>query len=765
MEEKITVANGPNNIVMTDRHASGSVLARVLFTSIDDTSQPDAATIKTETDARAAESIDEETRLDGNFVFSQTNLHTRPELKISYDSSLAKDRSARSWTDHENTRARCSRYCVEHLESGDHFQDVSLLSSFVDQGDNFSIENRSDLRNSTILSISNDDETLINLDNCKIYFILDCNIVKKNTQPSIYSQEDEYYTNLETHTERENVTNSFVNITPEFSIKLAHSEANLSGRTETNLNVDTNVTRIVIRTFGNLTRIVLTVSATNGTTRQPEIPMSLTYMYTAKGVVIGARNLPPGRLCAKLTGVENSKYSIDVITYLGVNEEINKTKHDRNVDNEPEFNNTKEENADNERADNLGTKFAKLISERSVEITDSRINDDDVITNDSFEKDTLISSAESALININNPSILETKSLLSSYGDVKFLGGDTSNKMFNEELIDPKQLQTIQARSSEVASLNENIDTNIIDNTNLSKKVINKDRELSAQFAANDKELFEQLSERRNVIEVNSKSSLIATPGTTHRLVFDVTNNCFLPVRYAIRAKSAPFRIYNVLPTYLWLRPGQTSYVTVDMIVPLGTQNSINTLTLSIDETQISQKTVYVYVQDSFRDIDDAKPTIEYSFNSNCAGKLNKDRCDKTFWSADVVVQDSDSGLKRVLSTPNRIYPRTEFISGTKERITFYYSSSCCSTSAKITAIDVFDNQYIRTIDVTEWDNLSQGEIAAISVGALLLLLLLILLIIGIIYCVRRRSSHDLSYSQRYGGSRPRESRPERTSF
>lgn len=108
------------------------------------------------------------------------------------------------------------------------------------------------------------------------------------------------------------------------------------------------------------------------------------------------------------------------------------------------------------------------------------------------------------------------------------------------------------------------------------------------------------------------------------------------------------------------------------MIVPLGTQNSINTLTLSIDETQISQKTVYIYVQDSFRvsiasrelnaahegfillliivfvcnqDIDDVRPTIEYSFNSNCAGKLNKDRCDKTFWSADVIVQDSDSGL------------------------------------------------------------------------------------------------------------------------
>jgi len=40
------------------------------------------------------------------------------------------------------------------------------------------------------------------------------------------------------------------------------------------------------------------------------------------------------------------------------------------------------------------------------------------------------------------------------------------------------------------------------------------------------------------------------------------------------------------------------------------------------------------------------KPTIEYSFNSNCAGKLDKDRCEKTFWSADITVQDYDSGKK-----------------------------------------------------------------------------------------------------------------------
>lgn len=106
---------------------------------------------------------------------------------------------------------------------------------------------------------------------------------------------------------------------------------------------------------------------------------------------------------------------------------------------------TKEENADNKRTNNSGTKVAKFISERSVEIMDSRNNDDDVIMNDSFEKDTLISSAEffSASKNKNNPFILETKSLLSSYGDVKFPGDTASNKMFGEELtFDPVSHKT-----------------------------------------------------------------------------------------------------------------------------------------------------------------------------------------------------------------------------------------------------------------------------------------------------------------------------------
>jgi len=119
--------------------------------------------------------------------------------------------------------------------------------------------------------------------------------------------------------------------------------------------------------------------------------------------------------------------------------------------------------------------------------------------------------------------------------------------------------------------------------------------------------------------------------------------------------------------------------------------------------------------------------------------------------------------LKRVIAIPNGIYSRNEYISGTKDRVTFYYLSTCCTTTATITAIDISENQSTRTIDVTTWDNLSQGEIAAIVLGVLFLLFLLVLLIVAIVYCVRKRSNHDLSYTQRYSSRQP--ARSERTSF
>ncbi|XP_029179226.1 uncharacterized protein LOC114946743 isoform X1 [Nylanderia fulva] len=414
-----------------------------------------------------------------------------------------------------------------------------------------------------------------------------------------------------------------------------------------------------------------------------------------------------------------------------------------------------------------GREFVHVF-ERSAEIVDekevNKKNNAETMTNDF--SDVLLPSIASVAKNKNYSIFSLHNNSLTSYGDFKIPQNASKNiKIFNEKIFALDQEQKIQPRSSEIASLNEDIEMKLSTGNDILMQIQNNDQDFSAQFAQNIGDA--SFERKKIVLDVNVKSNLIAVPGTNHRVLFDLTNNCVFPVKYAIQARSSPFRIINVQPINLWLYPGQTNYVAVDIVVPLDTPDaSVNTLTLAILGTEIPEKTVNIYVQKyatSKIKGDDVKPTIDYYYNSNCAGKLDKDRCEKTFWSADIVVQDFDSGLKRVISTPNGLYLRTKFISGTKDRVTFYYLSNCCSTTATITAVDIFDNQHVHSIDVTVWDNLSQGEIAAIVLGALLLLFLIIILIIAIIYCVRRRNSHDMPYTQRYGSRPP--ARSERTSF
>lgn len=64
-------------------------------------------------------------------------------------------------------------------------------------------------------------------------------------------------------------------------------------------------------------------SLTDRTMRRPGITMSLARTYDMKGVAIDARNPPPGGYLVKLTGVEDSKYNLDVTGYFGASERNN----------------------------------------------------------------------------------------------------------------------------------------------------------------------------------------------------------------------------------------------------------------------------------------------------------------------------------------------------------------------------------------------------------------------------------------------------------
>ncbi|XP_072759242.1 uncharacterized protein [Anoplolepis gracilipes] len=501
------------------------------------------------------------------------------------------------------------------------------------------------------------------------------------------------------------------------STNLDNCQVNLSEHTETNFHIDANITEIVINILGTLSRAVLTIST------KENFNKILNEDIQSKANISKTKEF--NNLIKNVPEIKNNETTIYAIVR---NSELNRRP-----------------------------KFVRVFK-RSAEIIDKkkkRNNDDEIMSNNF--SDVLFPSVESTVAKniINYSSFSSSNNTLTSYGGIKFPQSTSKNSQ--------EQQQKIESRSFEITSLNEDTkDMKLSTKDNRMMQIQDNDQNFSMQdFAQNIGDSFEK---RKILLEVNPKSNLIATPGTTHRILFDVTNNCVLPVRYVIRARSSPLRILSLNPIPLWLGSGQTNSVPVDIFVPLGTQDTVNTLTLLIDGTEIPEKTVYVYVQNAIsKNVDYIKPTLEYSFNSNCAGKLDRDRCEKTFWSADIIVQDFESGLKRVLSTPNGLYLRTKFVSGTKDRITFYYLSNCCSTTATITAIDIADNEYSRTVDVTAWDNLSQGEIAAIVLGVLLLLFLIILLIIAIVYCVRRKSSHDLPYTQRYGSRQP--TRSEGTSF
>ncbi|XP_032672396.1 uncharacterized protein LOC116844660 isoform X2 [Odontomachus brunneus] len=689
----------------------------------------------------------------------------------------------------------CSRYCIEQLGTGKNpFEDINLFWSFAgskNEADHFF------LRKNPKLKISRHvNKSLTDLDNsCQIYLYLDCDIINMKTSP--LNQHENTDSNLEiNHQSVETLQKLFSRSDSEFLQKktLAHN-TNLSGYTEIKFHIDASVMKIIINIRGNLTRAALAIPTIprNRTMRRPGITMSLARTYDMKGVAIDARNPPPGGYLMKLTGVENSKYNFDVTGYFGTSERNNTRNEiidvkftsgkDYTSQNEAtamttffekhnEFDKMKKDIHEDMANSQINSTFEirpdvskkpKFVYERSADIMDAQANTDAAITDDL--PDTSPSSLEAIVMkDIINDSALSNNSLV-NYGDVGIPQNASNKAMFNGRMLalPGRQEQKIQTRSSEIVSLNEDIDMNVKPflSNNVTIKTI-KNQELSTRLAENKEDIFRK---EKILIEVNPESNLIAIPGRIHTIFFDLTNNCVLTVRYAVRATSSSFRINNIRPMYVYLYPGQTSYVAVDIIVPTGIrQDTVNTLTLFVDGTEISEKTVYVYIQNPYtKIIDNVRPTIEYSFNSNCAGNLNKDRCDKTFWSADVTIQDPDSGLKSVTSTPNRIYPRSEFISGTKNSVTFYYLSTCCYTTATVTAIDSLNNEYSRKIDVTEWDNLSQGEIAAVVVGALFLLLLLILLIIAIVYCVRKKNSHDLPYTQRYGSRQP--PRSERTSF
>lgn len=135
---------------------------------------------------------------------------------------------------------------------------------------------------------------------------------------------------------------------------------------------------------------------------------------------------------------------------------------------------------------------------------------------------------------------------------------------------------------------------------------------------------------------------------------------------------------------------------------------------------------------------------IWWNYGSRCDGRTNSGQCAGFVWSLEITASDYDSGILRLSSNPKGLLLRNAFIAGTTQEVKATYTASCCAPRVTITAYDLAGNQRSISVDVTEYI-LNPAEIAAITLGVILILILIGIIIALIVYCCKKReSSHDL---------------------
>ncbi|XP_035733718.1 uncharacterized protein LOC118446779 isoform X1 [Vespa mandarinia] len=619
------------------------------------------------------------------------------------------------------------RYCLTNeLLQVKKEKDPFLRINLIDKSTKFVKQTTDNFLRVSEMSKAEKREKIFNK-NCKIHFDLYCDDMKNN-ETSNYREKFFNPVIIDNY-------NDNADFTPE---KELIQRINSSGYEEIKFEVNKSTIEIHIVVNGNLSCIGIEIPIGNEWYNTAPITLLLARKNDTDEMEIVALNAPPGGWFLKLTGEGASKYSFLV------------KKIKRKID-------KKDLKLDEDRSlmwhHNDTDSEYRIVSNTSYEETQSRFDNVEVFDEPSEASRLIILNDESSEFSETRNKRNEIEKDVENFHDAL-----SSIQIEENEKI---QLKSFNDRSSKIIFENDGVQQTNVNVSNVMKN-INKQEHLNEFARLGDDEKEEK---RRIIVKLNENSNLFVRPGTIHRIVFDVTNNHYQTIRCDFKVRSLPLIVFNIQPIFTWIFAGRTINVFVDVEVPRRTsQDVINTLTLYVQGSEIMEKSVYLYVEGNFPNIvDDTKPAIEYMFNNNCAGKLSKEKCTKSRWSVDIRIQDSESGLKNVKSSPNEIYPRTDFISGTRNPVTFYYSATCCSTQAKITATDLKNNYNTYTIDVTAWNNLSEGEIAAITVGALLILLLIILIIVIIVFCVRKRKSHDLPYTQRYGSRAP--ARAERTSF
>lgn len=243
-------------------------------------------------------------------------------------------------------------------------------------------------------------------------------------------------------------------------------------------------------------------------------------------------------------------------------------------------------------------------------------------------------------------------------------------------------------------------------------------------------------------IELNPSSQLITRPGQALQLTYDVTNNLDIPQLLVFYMRDQLAFLQRVVPVQFLVPPRKTipvvGYLGISQSATEGQTDRVNFHAQSQTIQREIIKSSVVYVQQE-QTSDVWSPSIWGTWKSTCTGAWDTATCATNTWTIDFEIQDRDSGLLSVITYPKGIQFRTDFVSGTREKVIAYYTASCCSKKVEVIATDLRGNTNRQTFDVGS-QFLNAGEIAGISVGVIALILIVIIIVLAILLCRRRES-------------------------
>ncbi|XP_055323412.1 uncharacterized protein LOC129578614 isoform X2 [Sitodiplosis mosellana] len=271
------------------------------------------------------------------------------------------------------------------------------------------------------------------------------------------------------------------------------------------------------------------------------------------------------------------------------------------------------------------------------------------------------------------------------------------------------------------------------------------------QFETNGTDFIQERSGRNILqsitkIDLGAQSQLLANPGQTVQIHYEVTNLRNVPTFHNFQVVDEQRFLRSLNPGSMWVQPGQSNNAIVTCYIPpnieIGTKDKI-TFT-SQGANMASQSATLTVTSPQAHTLDRYAPYIYWRYGSRCYGRTDAGRCADSTWSLDITTIDHDTGFLRLQSIPKGIWIRDRYTAGTTQEVKATYTASCCTPRVSITSYDLTGNQKTITLDVTEF-YLEPMEIVAIVLGTLLLLVIIIAIIWAIVYCCKKhRTTREL---------------------